>query len=258
MAHVLDHGPNARLAPALIERIDPRARIVAAVVFAIVTVSSATLTALLLALATAAGALLVSGAPLLGTLKRMLVMDGFIIILLLLLPFTVPGDPAFTLFGLSASFEGVERAVHIALKANAVVLLLLVLVGTLEPVTFGHALLRLKVPPTLIHLLLFTVRYIDVLHDEYLRARIAMKARGFRPANSRHTYVCIGYLVGMILIRAVERSERILAAMKCRGFCGHIYLLDERVYTRADLYFAALALLGLALIAAANVFGVNV
>ena len=81
----------------------------------------------------------------------------------------------------------------------------------------GHALGHLHVPRKLAHLLLFTVRYLDVLDREYRRLRAAMKVRSFRPRMSLHTYRAYGYLVGMLLVRSFDRSERMLAAMKCRG-----------------------------------------
>jgi cobalt/nickel transport system permease protein len=64
---------------------------------------------------------------------------------------------------------------------------------------------------------------------------------------NRHTYRAFGHLVGMLLVRSLDRSERILAAMKCRGFTGRFYLLDHFAFTRCDLPFcaASLAVLGL-------------
>ena len=73
---------------------------------------------------------------------------------------------------------------------------------------------------------------------QHLRA--AMKVRAFRPTTSWHTYRTFGYLVGMMLVRAIERSERILAAMKCRGFSGRLVLLQDFVYTRRDAMFGLL------------------
>lgn len=173
-------------------------------------------------------------------MKRVAMMDSFIIFMLVLLPFTMPGDAMFSVLGVAASWQGFWRAIEIALTANAVVLALMTLVGTLEPVTLGHALHKLKVPETLVHLLMFTIRYIEVLREEYLRLRAAMKVRGFRPATNFHTYRSFGYLLGMMLVRAVERSERILGAMKCRGFTGRIYLLQDFALSGADRRFAAL------------------
>lgn len=241
MAHAL--GPRAdRLSgqrAGLIVPLDPRMRIVMACVFAGVVVSLTTLVALVAALALSLSLLAVSRMPWRQTLRRMAMMDGFILFMLALLPFTVPGTPMFTLWGLTASWQGLWQAVEIALTANAVILALMVLVGTMEPVTLGHALHRLRCPDTLVHLLMFTIRYIDVLRDEYLRLRAAMKVRGFRPGTNLHTYRSLGYLVGMMLVRAIERSERILDAMKCRGFSGRMLLLQDFALTRRDIVFAA-------------------
>ncbi|MCO8145186.1 cobalt ECF transporter T component CbiQ [Rhodovulum tesquicola] len=220
-------------------RLDPRARILGACAFAMVTVACSWMPVLVAALLLAAGLMWLSRVPVAPTLRRMAAMDSFIIFLLALLPFSVPGDAIFTLWGFAASWQGLALAVEILLTANAVVLALLSLVGTMEPVTLGHALSRLRVPDTLVHLLMFTIRYIDVLRAEYLRLRQAMKMRGFRPATNWHSYRSFGYLVGMMLVRAIERSERVLGAMKCRGFAGRIPLLETLAYGRSDVLFAA-------------------
>ncbi|PRY26175.1 cobalt/nickel transport system permease protein [Aliiruegeria haliotis] len=232
-------------------RIDPRARILAALAFAITIVACDSFPVLIGGVLMALLLLVNSRLPARRTLKRMATMDSFILFILVLLPFTVPGEPMFTVMGLTASWEGLWQAVEIGLKANAVILALMALVGTMEPVTLGHALHGLKVPETLVHLLMFTVRYIDVLREEYLRLRQAMKARGFRPATSWHSYRSFGYLVGMMLVRSMERSERILGAMKCRGFTGRITLLDRHAYGARDAVFAAgIALLLVSLVIA--------
>jgi cobalt/nickel transport system permease protein len=156
------------------------------------------------------------------------------VVLLIMLPFSVPGDSLFTLGPLSASAEGFERALQIVLKANAIVIMLMTLIGTLEPVVLGHALGQLRLPEKLIHLFLFTVRYIGVLFDEYQRLRMAMRARAFVAGSNRHTWRSLGWLIGMLLVRSLERSQRILAAMKCRGFNGKLYLITTDHWQRRD------------------------
>ncbi|MFC2969083.1 cobalt ECF transporter T component CbiQ [Acidimangrovimonas pyrenivorans] len=252
MAHRL--GPRPALGdtvPAvgdgLIPARDPRLRVALAVAFALETVALTSLPALVLALAAALVLLALSGLPPRRTLKRMAGMDGFILFMLLLLPFTVPGPAAFTLLGWSASWDGLRQAAAIALTANAVILALMALVGSMEPATLGHALHALRVPERLVHLMMFTIRYVDVLRDEYARLRVSMRVRGFRPGTNLHTWRSLGYLVGMMLVRALERSERILDAMKCRGFQGRLPMLDSFALRPADLLFAAgvMALLAL-------------
>jgi cobalt/nickel transport system permease protein len=245
MAHLLEPAERAmdtaRIGRGSVRVLDPRARILAAALFALVVVSLSSLEALLPALVIGLLLMLSARLPAGATLRRMAAMDGFMLFVLLLLPFTMPGTPIFELGNFSASAEGLHKAIEILLKANAIVLALLALVGSLDAVTLGHALGRLRIPSNLVQLLLFTVRYINVIAEEYERLRTAMRARGFRPRNTGHTYRSIGYLVGMLLVHSLERSERILAAMRCRGFQGRFHRLDDFAYGRADALFAALA-----------------
>lgn len=230
-----------------VRALDPRSRILAAGAFSVATVALESLLLLLIPLGMAGAALLASGQRIRPTLARVVMMEGFIVVLLVLLPFTVPGPQAFTVLGWPASWAGIEQALGIALKANAIVLMLLSLVGSMDPTTLGHALARLRMPETLVHLLLFTVRYISVVDEEYRRQRRAMKARGFRPGTNLHTFRSFGYLIGMLLVRALERSERILKAMKCRGFTGRLPLLTRLQFHSRDAVFGvalAMTLLG--------------
>ncbi|WP_319410413.1 cobalt ECF transporter T component CbiQ [uncultured Cohaesibacter sp.] len=226
-----------------IRELDPRVRIITVFAFSICVVQLDKMPLLLAALCASLFLLFNARLPLAATVKRVITVDSFIVLLLVMLPFTTPGRELFSLYGLSASYEGLRQAVVILLRANAIVLASLVLLATIDAVSFGHALASLKVPERLVHLLLFTVRYIELLRDEYGRLRTAMKSRVFAPRNSLHTYKSIGYLVGMLLIRSFERSERILMAMKCRGFNGQFHLLKDFSFTRRDLTFSMLAFL---------------
>ncbi len=229
-----------------VHTVDSRIRILVASAFAIVVVALNDLVVLSIALACAVLAALVARLPLAPTLRRAAAMDAFILVMLLMLPFTVAGTPLFTIGPLIASREGLSQAIAIALKANAIVLLLLALVGTMHPAVLGHALRRLGVPVTLVHLLFFTVRYVEVLGRESERMRLAMKARAFRPRSDLHTWRSFGYLIGMLLVRSLERAERILAAMKCRGFDGRLHDGDGRPLRPSDGVFVVVSLLVLA------------
>jgi cobalt/nickel transport system permease protein len=65
-----------------------------------------------------------------------------------------------------------------------------------------------------------------------------MTARAFRPRTDRHTWRSLGWLVGMLLVRSFERAERVLGAMKCRGFTGRMPALDDFRFHTADGLFA--------------------
>ena len=240
-------GAGAKATTGRIQRINPSLRVAIAVIFAVAVVALSKLTALLAAVAVAAALAVAARLPAMPTLRRMLAMDAFMLMILIFLPFTVPGAPLFAIGPLVASSEGLHQAARIVLTANAIVLALLALAGTIEPAAFGHALSRLRVPHKLVVLVLFTVRYIGLLHQEYARLRLAMKARAFRAGGNVHTWRSLGWLFGMLLVRSFERSERILEAMKCRGFSGRYHFIDAPSFGPTDGAFAACA--GLVLIA---------
>lgn len=230
----------------IVDRLDPRVRTVCAIAAALFPLFLSDLRVLLVTLGLVLAFVLYER-PDLGALgKRMLAVNVFMATLVLLLPWSVPGETLFAVGGLTYSREGLLQALAILLKGNAIVLAITALLGTLEPVRFAHALERLKVPSKLILLYLFTVRYIAVLEEEYGQLRRAMAIRAFRPRPDLHTLRSMGYLVGMLLVRALDRSERIQKAMKCRGFAGRFHTHEHFRVGRLDGVFA----LGLAFVMA--------
>lgn len=205
------------------QHIDPRIRLVTALLFSLVVAVSNELPTLVAALLVSAAAAVSATGPGLEHYKRLIPVNGFLLILVLFLIF-VEGGP--------------QLALVILVKANALVLGLIALFGNLSHVTLAHALGHLGAPQKFTHLLLFTIRYLEVMQQEYQRLRAAMKTRGFIPGLNRHTYRTFGYLVGTLLVRSLDRSERIVAAMKCRGFSGRFYLLDHFSFSVHDIWFS--------------------
>lgn len=153
-------------------------------------------------------------------LKRLAAVDGLIILTVVLLPFTEPGETVFTFAGLPISKAGLVLAGMILAKANIILIVLMAQNAGLNALTLSYTLAELKVPAKLVLLMQLSIRYISVMQQEFCRLRCAMKARGFSPNTSLHTWRSFGYLFGMMLVRAMERAERIWLAMKCRGFDG--------------------------------------
>ncbi len=225
----------------IIHRLDPRARIVAAVAFSTIVATADKFPVLLSSLGL--GVVFVGLARL--RLSRLLwhlsAVNLFILMLWLVLPIATPGQTIGRVGPLHVTREGLLQAFAITLKSNAIVLTCIALLSTMDAVRLGHALHRLGLPDKLVHVLLFTVRHFEILHREYHRLRAAMKVRGFRPATNRHTYRTYGYLVGMLLVNSFDRSERVLAAMKCRGFKGRFHVLDHFTFNRRDWAFSGAA-----------------
>jgi cobalt/nickel transport system permease protein len=225
-----------------LRRLDPRTRVLGALGLALTVV----LVNRWSALAAAAGiSLVVVGAARTWngmTLRRLGELSVFTLFLCVFVPLSVPGAPWVEAGPLAWSGAGLAFALRIGIKATAVMLLTGALLAAMEPSDLCHALYRLGTPSRLAQILFFCVRYLDVLHVEYHRLRHAMRLRAFRPALRPHALRSLGYLVGMLFLRSIDRSERILEAMQCRGFDGRLYALAVTTPGRADAVFAAAAL----------------
>lgn len=227
----------------VLSRIDPRCRLLAALALTVTAVSFSSWQPLAMLVLVAAIITGFAKPDWSRTLKMVLTMDGFILVMLTMLPFTVPGDVIFTLWGFDASYQGLFQAVLIALKANAAILVLIALVGGMDAILLGRGLQGIYVPAKLVTLFMFTIRYIDLLRREYLRLRVAMRARAFVARNNRHSWRSFGYLLGMLLVRSHDRSERILWAMKCRAYHGHMHFGSLPRFSPQDYLFASALIL---------------
>ena len=244
------HIDNFATGDSLVHRLDPRVRIVVAVLFSIIAAIADNYTCLAVAACAAISLLLLARLSFKQVLVRLLAVNGFILFLWLFLPFTYGGEELFSIGPLHATREGIDYARLITVKSNTIVLALIALIATIPIVTLGHALGHLRVPDKLIHLFFFTVRYLQVLHLEYDRLRDAMKIRGFRPRSNLHTYRSLAYLIGMLLIKSFDRADRIRKAMVCRGFHGKFYLLSHFELKRADMAMFVLMMLVISAMAA--------
>lgn len=240
----LDDAPQSA-----IDALDPRTRLVGALTFVVCMVALQSIPALLLGAGVALGLIWLASASPGGLGHRILHVEGFILLLLLFLPFTVPGHARFTVGPLTATDEGLLRAVTLVIRINACVLGIYALLGSLEPVRLGRAMARLGLPLPLAHLFLFAVRYVGVFRAETTRLTDSMRARAFTPRSNWHTWRSFGTLAGMILVRSFERAERVQDAMRCRAYSGRIPLTQSEAFTRQDTGFGgALAFVLLALI----------
>lgn len=218
-----------------VHRLDPRAKVAAALLFSCVAAVLFRWQSLALAFLTAATLVFLSRPSLRKILRRLLLANFFILCIWLFLPFTHAGVPLLQLGPLTATVEGVAAAARITIKANAILLAFVALVATMPVATLGHALRSLAVPEKLVYLLLFTYRYIHVMEQEYRRLHNAAIIRGFQPKTDRHTYKTYAYLVGMLLVRSLARAERVHDAMLCRGFQGRFYALRPFQITLKDI-----------------------
>ena len=86
---------------------------------------------------------------------------------------------------------------------------------------------RWKCPTLLVAMLAFMYRYIFILWDEVNRLRNARDAREFGSASLKMRWTTNAQLIGLLLLRAMERAERTHHAMLARGWDGSPKFLGD-------------------------------
>lgn len=231
------------LGHSFIHRLDPRVKLVIAILFSIVVAVADRFTVLLSGLLFSLIVIAMARLKIREVFYRLLVVNGFILLLWIFLPFTFPGDTLFSIGRLTASREGVIYSLLITIKSNTIILSCIALIATSSITTLVHAMRHLYVPDKLVHLFFFCYRYIHVIHLEYTRLLNAMRIRCFTPKTNIHTYRTYAHLVAMLLLKSYDRSERVYNAMLCRGFKGNFWMLDHFSLKGSDLISGTVMLL---------------
>ena len=218
-----------------IHRLDPRTKLIATVMFIITVVSfdkyavSALLPLVLYPVTMSA----LGNIPGRSITRKLLIASPFAVMIGIFNPF-LDRQVLMHLGGLPISGGLISFAsivVRFILTVSAA--LLLVAVTGFEAVCL--ALERLKVPRVFVVQLLFMYRYLFVLVEEGLRIRRAYAMRS--PGSTGVDLRVYGSLAGHLLLRTLNRAQRIHQAMLCRGFDGRIRLVRSFKATLADVLF---------------------
>jgi cobalt/nickel transport system permease protein len=165
---------------------------------------------------------------------------------ILALPFVLAAFPVIftngeiTLFSISigpwtliAHTEGFIRFFSVALKSWLSVQAAIIMASSTPFQELLHAMRAVGVPRLLVSIYGLMWRYLFVLVDEALRLIRARSARSGQSSESGYTAGggvvwrarVTGGMAGNLLLRAIERSDRIYYAMLSRGYDGDVRLL---------------------------------
>ncbi|MFG2877531.1 cobalt ECF transporter T component CbiQ [Streptomyces sp. NPDC048337] len=221
-----------------VHALPPHCKLAAAFAFVVIVVSTPReavwafgLYAVLLAVATA-----VARVPA-GFLLRRLLIEVPFVAFAVLMPFVAEGERVEVL-GMSLSVSGLWGAWNVLAKGTLGVAASLLLASTTELRALLLGLQRLKLPPLLVQIASFMIRYGDVISGELRRMSIARRSRGFEARGIRHWGV-LAKTAGALFIRSYERGERVYLAMVSRGYTGSMPVIDDVVATRAQWAYAA-------------------
>lgn len=192
---------------------------------------------------------LVSRIPPGHIIKRSAVIAPFLIVMAAFVPFMPGGDPVLS-FGLApveftVSQKGLQLFSSLAIKSFLSLTALIILTASTPFVRLLKALQDLRVPLIIIMVLSFMYRYIFIIEDEFMKMKQARDSRMTRQKGLLH-FRSLANLVGVLFIRAYERSEAVYMAMCSRGFRGQIIVPQGRLGLQyRDIAFLAIMVLSL-------------
>ncbi|MBW5425935.1 cobalt ECF transporter T component CbiQ [Streptomyces sp. BG9H] len=220
-----------------VHRLPPHAKLVAVFCFVIVVVSTPreAMWAFGVYGVLLAGVARAARVPAGFLLKRLLIEVPFVAFAVLM-PFVAQGERVDVL-GVSLSVNGLWGAWNVLAKGTLGVAASVLLASTTELRALLLGLQRLKLPPLLVQIASFMIRYGDVITDEMRRMRIARDSRGFEARGVRQWGV-LAKSAGALFIRSYERGERVHLAMVSRGYAGSMPVIDEVTASRAQWSYA--------------------
>jgi cobalt/nickel transport system permease protein len=218
-----------------IHALDPRAKLITTLIFIVTVVSfhKYTLSGLLPFLVFPLYLLIRADLPATQVLKKLLVALPFAFFIGIFNPF-FDQEPLMQLGPLSVTGGWISFA-SILLRYTLTVTAALTLIATTSFTGICMALEKLGCPKVFALQLLFLYRYLFVLIDEASRL---IRARALRTFHGRgRSLKVFGCLLGQLLLRSLERAQRIHLAMNCRGFDGNIHMRKPVRFKRCDALF---------------------
>lgn len=224
-----------------VHRLDPRTKLVCTGLFCMLVVSwpQARLGWIALCLLPLGAAVVISRLPLPYLLKRCVMLSPLAATVAVFFPFTHASGQVLASVGpLNLYADGLLLAGGILARFLLTVLAATVLACSTPFASLLKAMATLRVPRLFIMVLAFLYRYLFVLVDEADRMRRARDSRTPRPGGLGRFMAARGML-GMLFIRAFDRSDRIYSAMLARGFDGSVQTMQQLSFGRADAAAAA-------------------
>ncbi|MCL5075532.1 MAG: cobalt ECF transporter T component CbiQ [Chloroflexi bacterium] len=235
--------------------LDPRTKIVAVLLFVLFVVATPpTLWGIfLLYFVLIAALILLARLSFPYILSRSLVVEPFVLMSAIYIPFFKAGEVAASLdvgpWQIAVTYSGLAILGNVLIKAWLSSLGMLILSSTTDFSRLLKGLEQLRLPLVIVMVLSFMYRYIFVLMDEAQRLRQARESRSFGKRPWDWEVRTIGNMIGTLFMRSYERGERVYQAMLARGYEGRHRPLRILRFERVDLYFMLGFVLCLALIA---------
>lgn len=178
--------------------------------------------------------------PLRALLRRSLLALPFVLGALAL-PFAVPGKVVVRVpnLGWPLTEPGLVQAGSLILRAWVSVLLFATLTACTRIGDLLWSLEALRVPSVVVAVMEFAFRYLSISIEEWADMLRARRARTVNPRGRgvplRRQLISAGGMLGTLILRGLDRGERVHAAMVARGYDGGIRRMTRFRFSSLDL-----------------------
>ncbi|MDM8519273.1 cobalt ECF transporter T component CbiQ [Anaerolineales bacterium HSG6] len=189
------------------------------------------------------GLFLLSRLPLSYLIKRLKAPGYFLLLMVIVLPFASGSTVLWTLGPLSIKQEGLTNLLLIVSRFICIITVSLILFGSAPFLETIKAMRALGLPPILADMMLLTYRYLFEISEQLTTMRTAIRLRGFRVMTLSYCNLSVlAALIGSLLIRSYEQSERVYQAMILRGYGQGIIATDTFHTNPFDMFLTTLTL----------------
>lgn len=224
----------------VLQRMDPRVKIVGFLALLLANAFSHSLTVILCVYAFAMILALISGVLSFSFVRKLWIfMPFFSSIVAVPALFTTPGQPwiALPFFSLVITHQGARAAAFLVLRVATSVSFLLLLSLTTPWAKILKALRTLHCPRLFVFLLAVTHRYIYVLLQSASAMFLARKSRKVGPEDYQSTTAWLGGILTSLLRKSYHLSSEVYLAMQSRGFRGEPVIGTEFRLRIADVFW---------------------
>lgn len=179
--------------------------------------------------------LILADLPLRVILQKILLAAPFTLFVGILNPF-FDSTPMLQLGNIYIT-AGVISFISIFLRMLLCVTASLLLIATTPFHEICHSLASLGVPRPFVTQLMLLHRYIFILTGEAARLIQARSLRSFNGKGTELRYFIP--MLGQLLLRSMDRAQRVHLAMLSRGFTGDIHILRPSTLKNTDMLFVA-------------------
>lgn len=137
--------------------------------------------------------------------------------------------------GLPISQDRFQFSSLLVLRGLSSIIIMQLLFYSESITSLFNGLGHLKLPTSIISILFLSWRYIYYLFEILLQLNRSLKSRLFKPSFKIASFKIYGQIIGGVLVKSIDASEKIYRAMISRSYNGNVYISHPKEIKITDI-----------------------